>query len=44
MNKPETLEKHYVGKLSKKALHFMNGLLRMEQCERFTAKAALHHP
>lgn len=44
MNKPETLDKHYFGKLSKKALHFMKGLLRMEQNERFTAKAALLHP
>jgi len=44
MNRPETLGKHYFNKLSKKALHFMSGLLRMEQSERLTAKAALHHP
>jgi cyclin-dependent kinase-like len=28
--KPETLEKKYLGKLSKKALSFMKGLLKMD--------------
>ena len=30
MSKPETLQKKYVGKLSKRALTFLNGLLTME--------------
>ena len=41
---PETLEKRYVGKLSRKALSLMSGLLRMEPAERLTALEALAHP
>lgn len=42
--KPETLEKHYLGKISKKALSFMKGLLKMDPNERMTASEALQHP
>ncbi|CDW87509.1 protein kinase domain containing protein [Stylonychia lemnae] len=44
ISKPETLEKRYVGKLSKQALNFMEGLLKMEPKERLTAKEAICHP
>ncbi len=42
--KPETLEKKYLGKLSKKALSFMKGLLKMDPQERLTGKEAILHP
>lgn len=32
--KPETIERRYLGKLSKKALTFMKGLLKMDPKER----------
>jgi cyclin-dependent kinase-like len=35
--KPETLERRYLGKLSKKGLSFMKSLLKMEPNERLTA-------
>jgi len=44
MTKPETLEKHYVGKLSKRSMAFMKSLLRMDASERITASQALQHP
>ena len=44
MTKPETLEKRYVGKLSKQALMFLEGLLKMDPKERLTSKDALCHP
>ena len=44
VSKPETLEKRYVGKLSKKALSLMNGLLKMDPSDRLTALEALAHP
>ena len=34
MSKPETLQKKYVGKVSRRALHFMKNLLQMEPSER----------
>jgi cyclin-dependent kinase-like len=37
INKPETLDRRYVGKLSKKPLSLMHGMLMMEPDERFTA-------
>jgi hypothetical protein len=43
VSKPETLEKKYVGKMSKKALSLMNGLLRMDPKERLTGIKALTH-
>ena len=42
--KPETLEKKYLGKLSKKALSFIKSILRMDTKERLTAASALQHP
>ena len=30
INKPETIERRYLGKLSKKALTFMKSLLKMD--------------
>jgi len=44
MTRPETLEKRYSGKMSKRALSFMKGLLRMDPAERLTGSAALEHP
>ena len=44
MTKPDTLEKRYVGKLSKQALLLMSELLRMDPKERITAKEAMCHP
>ncbi len=37
ISKPETLEKRYIGKLSKTALSLIKGLLRMDPRERFTS-------
>lgn len=44
VSKPETLEKKYIGKMSKKALSFMNGLLHMNPSERLKGIKALTHP
>ena len=44
ISKPETLERRYIGKLSKKALSFMKSLLRLEPSERLTCVEALQHP
>ena len=44
ISKPETLEKHYVGKLCKKGVSLMNGLLAMDPHKRFSALEALAHP
>ena len=44
MNKPETLEKRYLGKLSKKAMAFMKDCLKMDPNQRITAAKALQHP
>jgi len=43
MIKPETLEKRYLGKLSKKALSFMKQCLRMDPGQRITSSQALQH-
>ena len=42
--KPETLEKRFLGKLSKKAMSFLKGLLKMDPDERMSATKALEHP
>lgn len=42
--KPETLERRYLGKLSKKALNFMKSLLRMDPKDRISLKEAIKHP
>lgn len=39
--KPETLEKRYLGKLTKKALSFLKALLRMDASERLTGFEAI---
>jgi cyclin-dependent kinase-like len=44
INKPETLEKRYVGKLAKKALTLMSGMLIMDPEERYTAADCLADP
>ena len=44
VTKPDTLEKRYVGKLSKQALSLMEELLQMDPRERITAREALFHP
>jgi serine/threonine protein kinase len=44
MTRPETLEKRYLGKLSKKALSFMKALLAMDPSLRLTGPASLDHP
>jgi len=43
MSRPETLEKRYVGKLTKKALSFMKGLLIMDPSKRLGSQDALQH-
>jgi cyclin-dependent kinase-like len=44
VNNPETLEKRYIGKLSKKALSVMKGMLDMEPSSRYTALDCLADP
>ena len=44
MMKPETLEKKYLGKLSKKALSFIKACLKMDPAQRLTAAETLQHP
>jgi len=43
MSRPETIEKRYVGKLTKKALSFMKGLLQMDPAKRLQAHETLGH-
>lgn len=42
--KPETLERRYYGKLSKSALSFMKGLLKLDFRERLSSNEVLNHP
>lgn len=44
MSRPETLQKKYVGKLSKRALSIMKALLSMEPSERPSSEQCLQHP
>ena len=37
INKPETLERRYLGKLSAKALKFMKSIFKMDPKERLTS-------
>ena len=36
LNKPETLERRYLGKITKKGLNLMKGLLKMDPKDRLT--------
>jgi len=40
INKPETLERRYLGKIQKKALNFLKGLLKMDPKERLNIDEA----
>ena len=44
LGKPETLERRYLGKVSKKTLNFMKALLKLDPNERLTSNEALNHP
>ena len=44
MSKPETLQKKYMGKLSKRALNFMKILLSMDPSDRSTSASCLTDP
>jgi len=44
MTRPETLEKRYLGKVTKKLIVFMKSLLKMEPTERSTAAEGLDSP
>lgn len=44
LSKPETLEKIYLAKMSKKSLSLLKGLLKLDPQERLTAEEALRHP
>ena len=44
VGKPETLERRFVGKLSKKALSLLKGLLQMDPDKRLDSFEALMHP
>jgi serine/threonine protein kinase len=44
MSRPETLQKKYVGKLSKRALNIIRALLNMESASRPSSEECLQHP
>ncbi|KAM3128559.1 Cyclin-dependent kinase-like 5 [Paramecium bursaria] len=44
IGKPETIERRYLGKLPRKAIGFVKGLLKMDPKERLTCIEALKHP
>ena len=44
INKPETLERRYMGKLSKVAISFMKGLLEMDPKKRLNGDTVFKHP
>jgi len=44
ITRPETLERRYIGKMSKRAMSFLKGLLIMDPNQRFTTTDALLHP
>ena len=44
ITKPETLEKRYLGKSSKKALTFLKCLLKLDPKQRLTTTEALNNP
>jgi cyclin-dependent kinase-like len=44
INKIETLDKHYAGKVSPQGIGLMNGLLKMDPADRFDCYKCLNHP
>jgi cyclin-dependent kinase-like len=44
MSRPETLQRKYVGKLTKRALMFLRGLIQMDPADRLTGTECLQHP
>jgi cyclin-dependent kinase-like len=44
IQKPETLDKRFLGKLSKKALSLLKSLLKMDPDERINAIKVIEHP
>lgn len=44
VSKPETLDRKYIGKMSKQALAFVKALLKMDPKERLASEQALMHP
>ena len=44
MSRPETLQKKYVGKLTKRALSFMKQLLQMDPADRLMSRECIEHP
>lgn len=44
ITRPETLEKRYIGKMSKRAMSFLKSILEMDPNKRFTTTEALSHP
>ena len=44
VDRPETLERRYIGKLPKIAIHFMKGLLELDPNKRLNGKTVFSHP
>lgn len=44
ITRPETLEKRYIGKMSKRAMSFLKLLLELDPSKRLTTQEALNHP
>jgi cyclin-dependent kinase-like len=44
VHKPETLERRYLGKLTKQAILFMKGLLHPDPAQRLSGEAVFSHP
>merc|ERR1711965_351072 len=43
MSRPDTLQKKYVGKLSRRALNFVKSVLQMEPSDRSTSRECVEH-
>jgi len=43
MTRPETLDKKYLGKGTKKSMQFIKGVLKMDPTQRFTAAGCIQH-
>ena len=44
VDRPETLERRYIGKLPKIAINFMKGLLELDPNKRLNGKTVFSHP